>query len=93
MKIKKYPFPNEYQPSLGVSLKKEKDFRAESCILAERKNGCLSVIPARTRSVVNVGHLFGARTVPPSFVDHGPKLRVLVLAIVDWPAMANNDIC
>ena len=22
---------------------------------------------------------------PPSFVDHGPKLRVLILAIGDWP--------
>ena len=28
--------------------------------------------------------------VPPSFVDHGPKLRVLILAIGDWPGLANN---
>ena len=31
-----------------------------------------------------------ARTVPPSFVDYGPKLRVLILAIGNWPVMAKN---
>ena len=30
-----------------------------------------------------------ARTVTPSFVDHGPKLRVLKIAIKHWPKMAN----
>ena len=33
----------------------------------------------RTRSVVNVGYFLVARKVPPSFVDHDPKLRVLVI--------------
>ena len=45
---------------------------------AERKNGHFSVIPARTGSVVILGHFFMARTVPPSFVENGPKLRVLI---------------
>ena len=31
-----------------------------------------------------------APTVPLSFVDHGLKLRVLILAIGDWPEMARN---
>ena len=29
-----------------------------------------------------------ARTVPPSFVDHGPKLRALILTMGHWPEMA-----
>ena len=29
-----------------------------------------------------------ARTVPPGFFDQGPKLRVVILAIGDWPEMA-----
>ena len=41
--------------------------------LAERKNGCFSVILARTRLFVI---FLMARTVPTSFVDDGPKLRV-----------------
>ena len=44
---------------------------------AERKNGHFSVIPARTGSVVLLGHFLMARTVPPSFVEIGPKLRVV----------------
>ena len=31
----------------------------------------------RTRSVVIVGHFFDSPDGPTSFVDHGPKLRVL----------------
>ena len=31
-----------------------------------------------------------ARTVPPSFVDHGPKLRVLIQAIGHWPDITKN---
>ena len=46
------------------------------------------VIPAETRSGVNVGHFFVAWTVPPSFIDHSPKLRVLVIRILDWPEIA-----
>ena len=43
---------------------------------AERKNARFSVIPARTGSVVLLGHFLMAWTVPPSFVEIGPKLRV-----------------
>ena len=28
--------------------------------------------------------------VPPSFVDPGPKLRVLIIAIGEWPKMAKK---
>ena len=31
-----------------------------------------------------------AGTVPPSFVDHGPKLRIRMIAIGDWPEMAKK---
>ena len=48
------------------------------------------VIPAGTRSVVIVGHILMALTVPLSFVDHGPKLRVLILAKSHKPKMAKN---
>ena len=64
------------------------DFRPNFCFLAKRKNGCFSVIPAGTRSFVNVGHFLVARTVPPSFVDHSPKLRILINAIGHWRKMA-----
>jgi len=47
--------------------------------LAERKNGLFSVIPAWTGSVVILGHFLMAQTVPRSFVENGPKLRVLIL--------------
>ena len=43
---------------------------------ANPTNGCFSVIPARTGSVVI---FLMAWTVPPSFVENGPKLRVLIL--------------
>ena len=48
------------------------------------------VIPAGTRSVVIVGHILMALTVPLSFVDHGPKLRVLILAKWEWPEKVKN---
>ena len=57
---------------------------------AKRKNGRFFVIPAGTRSVVIVGHFFMAPRVPPSFVDHGPKLRVLIIAKLQKPEMAIN---
>ena len=50
------------------------------------------VIPAGTRSVVIVGHILMALTVPLSFVDHGPKLRVLTIAIGEWPKMAKKRV-
>ena len=46
--------------------------------LAERKNGRFSIIPARTGSIVILGHFLMARTFPPTFVEGGPKLRVLI---------------
>ena len=54
-------------------------------ILAERKNGRFSVIPAGTKVVVSVGHFLMAQTVPSSYVDHGPKLRVLTGCVFNWP--------
>ena len=58
--------------------------------LAERKNGRFSVVPAGTRSVVILGHFFMAWTVPPSFVENGPKLRVLIPLKWEWPKTAKN---
>ena len=69
-------------------LKKKTDNWPVFCFSAKRKNGRFSVIPAGTRSVVNVGHILVARMVPPSFVDNDPKVRVLILAIGEWPEMA-----
>ena len=57
---------------------------------AEHENVCFSVIPARTGSVVLLGHFLMARTVPPSFVENSPKLRVLILVIGEWPETAKN---
>ena len=48
---------------------------------AECKNDRFSVIPARTGSVAILGHFLMARTVPPSFVDHSPKLGLLIIVI------------
>ena len=31
-----------------------------------------------------------ARTVPPSFVENGKKLRVLILVIGEWPGTAKS---
>ena len=60
-----------------VFLEEKTDFWPKNRFLTKRKHGRFSVIPAGTRSVVNVGYFLVARKVPPSFVDHGPKLRVL----------------
>ena len=57
---------------------------------AKRKNDRYSVISTGTRSVVIVGHFLMAQTVPPSSVDHGPKLRVLMIAKWEWPEIAKN---
>ena len=63
---------------------------AKKHFAAKPQNGRFSVIPSGTRSVVIVGHILMAMTVPLSFVDHGPKLRVLILAIGDWSEMAKT---
>ena len=84
-------FQNKYQ-----SLSKfwvffwENGFLAEKHSSAERKNGGFSVIPAGTRSVVIVGYSFMAKTVPPNFLDDGPKLSVLIIANWEWPEMGEN---
>ena len=62
----------------------------KKCFLVECKNGRFSVIPAGTRSIVIVCHFWMAPTAPPSFVNHGPKLRVLILAKWHKPQMAKN---
>ena len=54
---------------------KNADFWPKKYFSAKQKNGRLSAIPAGTKSVVIVGQFLMARTVPPSFVDDGPKLR------------------
>ena len=53
-------------------------FSPKNHISAECKNVRFSAIPAQTGSIVILGHFFMARTVPPSFVENGPKLRVLI---------------
>ena len=50
-----------------------------------QKDVRFSVIPARTGSVVLLGHFLMARTVPPSFVEIGPKLRVGTPLTWEWP--------
>ena len=69
-------------------MEKKTDFVPKKCFLVECKNGRFSVIPAGTRSIVIVCHFWMAPTAPPSFVNHGPKLRVLIIAIGHWPKMA-----
>ena len=44
-------------------------------ISAERKNGCLFVIPARTGSVVIVGHLFDGPDGPTKFCWKRSKIK------------------
>ena len=56
----------------------------------KRKNARFSVIPARTGSVVLLGHFLMARTIPPSFVEIGPKLRVVAPLTLEWPKTAKN---
>ena len=50
---------------------------------AERKNSRFFVIPTQTGTVVILGYFLMARTVPPSFIENGPKLRVLIPW--EWP--------
>ena len=76
--------------NFGSFFGKKNDFRPVFRFSAKRKNGRFSVIPAGIRSVVIVGHFFMAWAVPPSFVAHGPKLRVFMIAIGDWPEMAKT---
>jgi len=54
---------------------------------AECKSGSFSVIPARSLGVI----FKMAWTVPPSFVDHRPKLRVIIIAKWEWPKVAKNQ--
>ena len=56
--------------------KKTYTFRTVFRFSPKRKNSHL-LFPAGTRKVVNLGHFFGGLVVPPSFVNLGPKLRVL----------------
>ena len=69
---------------MGVFLEKT-DFWPKKNFSAELKNSLFSVIPART-SVISLM----AQLVPPSFVDDGPKLRILIIAKWEWPKMAKN---
>ena len=63
---KKYPFPKKYLLAIffwggGIYFWSKKHFAAK------RKNGLFSVIPAWTRSVVIVGHLFDGLDGPTKF--------------------------
>ena len=55
-------------------------FFSKKHFLAERKNSCFSVIPARTGSFVILGHFLMAQRCSPSFIENGSKLRVLIIA-------------
>merc|ERR1712016_464640 len=66
------------------------NFEAKNHFSAERKNARISVIPARTGSVVLLGHFLLTRTVPPSFVEIEPKLRVVAPLTRRWPKTAKN---
>ena len=55
-------------------------FFSKKHFLAERKNSFFSVIPARTGSVVILGHFLMAQRCSPSFIENGSKLRVLIIA-------------
>ena len=65
------------------------DFWQKKHFSAKRKNGRFAVIRARIGSIVILGQLM-AWTVPPSFVENSPKLRVLILVIGEWPETAKN---
>ena len=94
MQTKSTLFPNRYQyfSKFWVFFgEKKTDFRPKKCFSAKLENGHFSVIPTRTRSVVILGHFLMAWTVPPSFVDDGPKLRVLILTKCYKPEMAKNQ--
>ena len=68
---------------LGVFFLEKNGFLTQKTFSVKRKNGSFSVNSAGTSSIVIMVHFFMARTVPP-------KLRVLILAIGDWPEMAQN---
>ena len=92
VQTKKYPFPkyiSVFLKILGLFLGKT-DFWPKKHFSAKRKNGRFSVIPAQIRSVVIVGHISMARTVPASFVNGGPKVRVLITAKWEWPETAKK---
>ena len=77
-KQKSIPFQNKYQSLSKVWVFffwKNTEFWPKKYFSAKQKNGRFSVIPAGTKSVVIVGQFLMALTVPPSFVDDGPKLR------------------
>ena len=65
-------------------------FEAKNHFSAKRKNACFSVIQARTGFVVLLGHFLMARTIPPSFVEIGPKLSVVAPLTRRWPKTAKN---
>ena len=73
-------------PNFGVYFLSKTDFGPKKCFSTKRKNGCFFVVPARTKSVVIVGHFLMALMVPPSFVDDGQKFVVgwLVGWLVGW---------
>ena len=52
------------------------------CFSAKRNKGCFSVTPAGTRSIVNVGNVFGGPNSPTKFCADGPNFRVHILAIL-----------
>ena len=70
---------------------KKTDFRPVFRFSAKRKNGRFSIILARTESVVILGNFYMARTFPPSFVENGPKLNVLVIVKWEWPETAKKS--
>ena len=59
-KEKSWLFPNKYHylKKFWVFFLVKMHFWPKKHFSAERKNGCFSVIPARTGSVVNLGHFF-----------------------------------
>ena len=47
-------------------------------------------ISGRDHVLCHCGSFFMAQTVPPSLVNQSPKIRVLILAKLEWPEMAKN---
>ena len=75
--------------NFGCFFGEKTDFGPKHRFSAKPKNGRFSIIPSGTRTVVIVGHFLDG-PVPPSFVENGPKLRVLIIAKWEWPEMAKN---
>ena len=69
---------------------KETHFWPKKHFSAKHKGGRFSVIPARTGSVVLLGHFFDDPDGSPSFVEIGPKLRVVAPLKWEWPKTAKN---